>query len=192
MFLDLVIYLGDEFWKSFQMRAHFLRNFPDTQYLTPTIVLHSAECMLSNVQDLNTCGTVLPCPWGAGSLNGIETVVHVQAKALFWVLKRPLWFVLPRAAQFHFGPKLSRVARYICPALSVSAGLKNSACWALTLSSQWLSCHFSQWHCQAVVFSALGKQIHKEQIIACFNLIDNFWLVLQPTNKHSSSTLREI
>lgn len=90
---------------------------------------------------------------------------------------------------FHFGPKLSRVAHYICPGLSISAGLKKSSCWALTLSSQWLSCHFSQWLCQAVVFSALGKQIHKEQIIAFFNLIDNFWFVLQPTNKHSSPTL---
>lgn len=41
---DLVFILVKNFENLNQMYVHLLRNLPDTQYLTHTIVLHSTEC----------------------------------------------------------------------------------------------------------------------------------------------------
>lgn len=100
----------------------------------------------------------------AFSKRATMTVIHVKAEAHFEFSRGFCDLLFPIAGSgFCFGPK-PHVAHYICPGLSLRSGECEEFLMlgfdTATLSSHWL--------CQIVVFSALGKQIHKEQITAFF------------------------
>lgn len=93
-----------------------------------------------------------------------------QGRYIFWVLKRPLWFL--NGSGFHFWTQIV----FCCPMHVPRAEPRKWEVWrapyvagdSATLSSQWL--------CWRVVLSASGKQIHKKQIAAFFNLVDSLGL----------------
>lgn len=60
----------------------FFKKPANTQYLTPSIVHHSTKCLLSNVWERKTWDWP-SLPWGACSLSGTMTGIHVKAEAVF-------------------------------------------------------------------------------------------------------------